>query len=244
MSSKYLGQPFDIHGGGLDLRFPHHENEIAQSEAAYGKKFVNYWMHAGMLNIDGEKMSNSLGNFIEIPDVLKNHDPMAVRYWRATVHYRSVIDYTDKHIQAAATALGRLRNAIARFELDSKGKKGSINVDAKGKFSKALEDDFNLPEAVAVLWEVVKSKQIKAADKQATLYDFDTVLGLRLDESSKNGEKITKGMKKKIEQLMKERDEARKKKDWDRSDEIRKELLDMKVKVEDTPNGSKWMVVS
>jgi cysteinyl-tRNA synthetase len=190
MSRKYLGQPIDIHGGALDLKFPHHENEIAQSEAAYDKKFVNYWMHAGLLNVDGRKMSKSFGNFINIPQLLEKYDPMVLRYWRATVHYRSSINYEDKIMESAKSALNKLRDAVLRWhrktlkqgvkKADGKTEQkqdrkrvqdqdnvkpdnlaitGKVLKGYKEEFIEALEDDFAMPEAVAVLWEVVNDSE-------------------------------------------------------------------------------------
>jgi cysteinyl-tRNA synthetase len=241
MSKKHLGQPFDIHGGAMDLRFPHHENEIAQSEATYGTEFVKYWMHAGLLKVEGEKMSNSLGNFIEIPDVLDKYDPMVLRYWRATVHYRSEINYSEKLIDSAKSALGRLRDAVRNMK--SAGGKGQVIGKYHDRFVRALEDDFNTPEAVAVLWEVVKDREEADEDRLATILDFDRVLGLRLDEIDPVEDKIDGETKSKVERLVVEREEARKNGDWGDADRIRKELSELNVEVEDTPDGPVWKVV-
>lgn len=239
MAEKYLGQPFDIHGGGLDLKFPHHENEIAQSEAANGKQFVNYWMHAGLLKVDGQKMSNSLGNFIVIPDVLKKYDPMVLRYWRATVQYRSEINYSDENMASAKVAFEKLlRNVRGLKSSDEKG--GEINTDMRNKFIEVLEDDFNMPKAIAVLWDVVKSKDLSSEDKLATVLDFDRVFGLGLGDADEVEQKMTEEMKSKIERLIKERDEAREKKDWDKADELRVELDKLGVVIEDTDGGTVW----
>ncbi|MBN2101171.1 cysteine--tRNA ligase [Candidatus Dojkabacteria bacterium] len=238
MSSKYLGMPFDIHGGALDLRFPHHENEIAQSEAATGKEFVKYWMHAGILKVDGQKMSKSLGNFINIPEILEKYDPMVLRYWRATVHYRSEINYQESTIEAAKAALGKLRGYVAGWR--AAGGVGKVDSKFRSEFVKALEDDFGLPEAVAVLWKVVKSGKMSDADKLATVLDFDRVLGLGLAEFKGDEKQVTKDTKLKIDKLVKERDLARKDKDWNRADEIRGELDKMGVIIEDTDDGSVW----
>jgi cysteinyl-tRNA synthetase len=242
MSRKHLGQPFDIHGGALDLRFPHHENEIAQSEATYDTEFVKYWMHAGLLKVDGEKMSKSLGNFIEVPDVLKKYDPMVVRYWRATVHYRSEINYSDDLVDAAGIALGRLRSAVKPLKR-SAGEKGTVSSGHKKRFEQALEDDFNTPEAVAVLWEAVKTKDLSDTDKLATIMDFDRVFGLGLDEVKSDEAELGQKLKAKIEQLIKERETARADGKWERADEIRDELADRGVELEDTPEGTVWKIV-
>jgi len=239
MAEKYLGQPFDIHGGGLDLKFPHHENEIAQSEAANGKQFVNYWMHAGLLKVDGQKMSNSLGNFIVIPDVLKKYDPMVLRYWRATVQYRSEINYSDENMDSAKVAFDKLSRYVHDLK-SSEGKAGEINVDLRNRFVEALEDDFNMPKAIAVLWDVVKSEDLSSEDKLATVLDFDRVFGLGLKDTDEVEQKITEEMKSKVERIVRERDEAREKKNWDKADELRGELDKLGVVIEDTDSGTVW----
>ncbi len=240
MSKKYLGQPFDIHGGGMDLKFPHHENEIAQSEAAFDEKFVNYWMHAGLLNVNGEKMSKSAGNYIEIPDLLKKFEPMVLRYWRATVHYRSKINFSEELMESAKVALDKLRGLIQTWVSETAGKKGKVDKDAQKSFIEALQDDFNTPKAVAVLWDVARSEKLSSADKLATILDFDKVLGLKLDEIKTVEQRITDELKKKIEQLVQERDSARANKDWKKADELRKAIEDLGVEIIDTPEGTKW----
>src|SRR5918996_408217 len=152
MSTKYLGQPFDIHGGGQDLQFPHHENEIAQSEGAYQTKFVNYWMHNGFVRIDNEKMSKSLGNFFTVREVLAKFDAEVVRFFIARAHYRSPLNYSDQHLDDAKHALTRLYTALKGFNVDT----GPIdwNEPHAARFREAMNDDFNTPEAVAVLFEL------------------------------------------------------------------------------------------
>jgi cysteinyl-tRNA synthetase len=258
MSHKYLGQPFDIHGGAIDLRFPHHENEIAQSEAAHDKKFVNYWMHAGLLNVDGVKMGKSVGNFINIPELLEQYDPIVLRYWRASVHYRSSINYQDESMQSAKAAVENLRAKIIRWKNDfdqassSEVKKSEsldlvdtikkdISFEYKEKFKKALADDFALPKAISILWEVVGDDDLSDKEKLATVLDFDKVLGLGLLEYlQQREEKLDLQTTKKIEELIEKREEARANKDWDLADEIRDELSNMGVVLEDTEKGTKW----
>lgn len=239
MSRKYLGQPFDIHGGALDLRFPHHENEIAQSEATYGSEFVKYWMHAGLLKVEGEKMSKSLGNFIEIPEVLKRYDPMVVRYWRATVHYRSEISYADTLMDAAGRALVKLQTAVRALKGSAKGR-GKADSESKEKFVQALEDDFNMPQAVALLWEVVKDRDLSEEDRLATILDFDRVFGFGLKELDPDEEEIDPKAKVKIEQLVKERELARAERKWKLADDLRDELASLGVELEDTQDGTSW----
>jgi cysteinyl-tRNA synthetase len=243
MSHKYLGQPIDIHGGAIDLRFPHHENEIAQSEAAHDNQFVNYWMHAGLIKVDGKKMSKSLGNFVNIPELLEKYDPMVLRYWRATVHYRSSINYQEDIMDSAKSALMKLRKSVVRWrqESESEDDNGKIDTDAKQAFVEALENDFGLPEAVGVMWNVVRNQDLSSADKLATVLDFDRVLGLGLKDYSKV-EKRAEVDTSKIDRLIAEREQARNDKDWDRADEIREQLDEMGVVLEDTPEGTVWQV--
>jgi cysteinyl-tRNA synthetase len=275
MSRKYLGQPIDIHGGALDLKFPHHENEIAQSEAAYDKKFVNYWMHAGLLNVDGRKMSKSFGNFINIPQLLEKYDPMVLRYWRATVHYRSSINYEDKIMESAKSALNKLRDAVLRWhrktlkqgvkKADGKTEQkqdrkrvqdqdnvkpdnlaitGKVLKGYKEEFIEALEDDFAMPEAVAVLWEVVNDSEASGSDKLATVLDFDRVLGLGLEDYiyAKSLGNVDDKFKKKVEALIKKRNQARDAKDWEKADELRDKLSEMDIIIEDTADGTVWRI--
>lgn len=240
MSRRFLGQPFDIHGGALDLRFPHHENEIAQSEAAYDAPLANIWMHAGLLKVNGQKMSRSAGNFFEIPNILEKYDALVLRYWRATVRYRSEINYSDELMESAKTALSKLRSIVLSLK-DKAGKsKGTVNKAAQKRFIDVLEDDFNMPEAVAVLWEVTKDAKISDADKLATILDFDRVLGVGLADVRETEHKTPVKTKNKIEQLIAERNDARANKDWETADRIRKELDELRVVIIDTPDGTTW----
>ncbi|MBN1618792.1 cysteine--tRNA ligase [Candidatus Dojkabacteria bacterium] len=243
MSEKYLGQPFDIHGGALDLRFPHHENEIAQSEAANDKKFVNWWMHAGLLNVNGKKMGKSNHNFVIIPDMLKDYDPMVIRYWRATVHYRSEINYDKSVLEPAQKALQRLRNYVTKLWIEVKGKLGEVDPDMKAQFEEKLSEDFNTPQAVAILWAVVKSKDISSKNKLATILDFDKVFAFNLKEFTQSDHKISDDLTEKIEQLVREREEARSNKDWDMADKLRGEIENLGVTLEDTATGPVWNIV-
>jgi cysteinyl-tRNA synthetase len=248
MSKKYLGQPFDIHGGAVDLKFPHHENEIAQSEAAFDKKFVNYWMHAGLINVDGRKMSKSFGNFVNIPELLEKYDPMVLRYWRATVHYRSSINYEEEIIEGAKSALAKLRDTLLRwyqrigYESLEEIKKGEVNAHYKEEFVKALENDFAMPEAVAIVWEVVGDQDMDQADKLSTVLDFDKVLGLQLKDFMKRKLEtgIAESKEEEIEKMIHKRETAREEKDWQEADKIRDQLIEMGVEIEDTEDGTLW----
>ena len=170
MSSKYLGLPFDIHGGGMDLIFPHHENEIAQAEAAYGKGFAKYWLHSGMLKVRGEKMSKSLGNIINVRDALKQWDAEVLRFFFASYHYRSPADFSEKAIEMAERGVERINRVMERLKEIAGNASGKVNklnekekeyynaiLDFRKKFEEAMDDDFNTPEAIASIFDFVKA---------------------------------------------------------------------------------------
>lgn len=246
MSTCCLGETFDIHGGGPDLVFPHHENEIAQSEAATGKTYAETWMHAGAVRVDGEKMSKSLGNFFTIREVLEKYPAEVVRYLLVASHYRSPINYSEDNLKEA-------RGALERFYL---ALKGLPEVKAVGgeeyvtRFTDAMNDDFNTPEACAVLFEMVReinrlkeTDQTVAAGLATQLKQLASVLGVLqlnpddfLQGSASNSEVDVA----KIEALINERLEARANKDWAASDRIRDELKDMGVIIEDSKGGTTW----
>ena len=240
MAMHELGEEFDIHGGGLDLQFPHHENEIAQSEAASGKPFAHYWIHAGLLQINGEKMAKSTGNFLTISDVLKKHHPEVIRYFLMSSHYRSPLNYSDDTMQLALKGISRLYQTIKDFDL-------SHNIEGLdprwlGRFNDAMNDDFNTPVALSVLFdlshEVNKTNEIRLA---ATLKQLAGVLGL-LQGSPTDFFKlgVDDAEKVRIAQLIAERTEARVTKNWARSDEIRTLLLNEGIELEDGPEGTVW----
>lgn len=242
MAMQELGEQFDIHGGGLDLQFPHHENEIAQSEAASEKPFANYWLHVGMLQVNNEKMAKSVGNFFTIEDVLKKHHPEAIRYFLLSSHYRSPLNYSEENLHNARKALARLYQSIKDIRLDD-----SLTLHEKweAEFAAAMNDDFNTPVALAVLFEL--SHEInKTRDPQLalTLKHLAGVLGLMqsnpldflqagLNEEDKGG----------IEQLIQERLQARANKDWARADEIRDSLAKSGIELLDGPQGTTWRKV-
>ncbi len=242
MSECHLGNHFDIHGGGQDLQFPHHENEIAQSEAAHDCTFVNYWMHNGFVRVDDEKMSKSLGNFFTIRDVLKKYDAEVVRFFILRAHYRSPLNYSDKHLDDAKQALTRLYTALRGINVDTRYDEQDVSAI---NFKAAMDDDFNTPEAVAVLFDLAnelnKTRDMKVA---AQLKGLANVLGLlnRDPESffqagtlDLDGE-----MTNQIEKLITARTEAKKAKNFVEADKIRQDLLSQGVILEDSPQGTTW----
>lgn len=236
MSMEYLSgersRTIDIHTGGVDLLFPHHENEIAQSEAATGKKFVNVWMEGEHLLVDGEKMAKSLGNIFTLADVSKkSFDPIALRYLFLTAHYRSKLNFTWKSLQSAQNALDNLREEVVQWDDPKIGCAGYEN-----DFRDAIKSDLDMPKAISVMWEMVKSDYPTSARHQSLLV-MDKVLGLGLDKIEK--QELPAGAKKLIEK----REELRKTGKFEESDKLRKELLAMGVEIEDTAHGPKWKVV-
>jgi cysteinyl-tRNA synthetase len=225
MSMKYLGEHFDVHTGGIDHIPVHHTNEIAQSQSATGKPFVNYWMHNEFVNVDGEKMSKSLGNIITLTNVIeKGFSPLAYRYWLLTAHYRTLVNFTWEALGGAQTALDKLHNHFLEYGNDI----GEVNVEYKEKFTEYINDDLNTPKAIALLWELVKDRIVSEADKKATMLDFDRVLGLGFEEVK------PEEVPKEILKLVEEREEARETKDWAKSDVLREEIHKKGFEVLDT----------
>lgn len=230
MSSKYLGQPFDIHTGAIDLIPIHHNNEIAQSEAAYGKKFVNYWLHNEFLVVGNDKMSKSKGSFVTL-QTLKDESisPLAYRYWLLTAHYRSPINFTLEAVRASQNALVRLLKTVMNYP-----KGGAVIPAYKEKFTAFINDDLNTPQALALAWELISDTSQSDADKRATLLDFDEVFGLKLDAIP---EIKDEAIPPEISALAETREEARKAKDWAKADALRKEIEDRGYTIKDTTNG-------
>ena len=256
MSTKYLGDTIDIHGGGQDLEFPHHENEIAQSEAKTGKKFVNYWLHNGFVTVgkDQEKMSKSLHNFVTVHDILKEVDPQVLRFFMASVQYRRQINYSAENLQQAATILDRFKNTLVninyRLEDDTPSKDSDELAKAiaktNEKFEVAMDDDFNVQNALTAIYDLLPIVNANAnaekADKKS-LKLFKDKLSAWLLVFGIDTEKLcsqSAGSNDKIDQLVKKRDEARKKKDWATSDQIRDQLKEMGITIQDTPQGTRW----
>ena len=248
MSMRYLGETIDIHTGGVDLIFPHHENEIAQSEAATGKKFVRFWMHNEWLLVDGKKMSKSLGNFYTLHDIIeKNFDPIAFRYLVLSAHYRTQMNFTFKSLEKASKTVDKLNDFMLRIK-ETKGPKAynekihMFIVKTKKEFERCMDDDLNTPKALATIFSLVSfvNKEIdrKSADKKSLreVHDFlrsvDKVLGIFSEEKVE----LTKEEKK----LISERSEARKKGNFKRADEIRAILKQKGIILEDTPEGVRF----
>ena len=250
MSTGCLGNHFDIHGGGLDLQFPHHENEIAQSEAATGEKFVNVWMHNGFVRVDEEKMSKSLGNFFTIREVLKKYDPEVVRFFILNSHYRSPLNYSDKHLDEAKAALTTLYTALR--DLDAT--EAASDTDYDQRFTAAMDDDFNTPEAIAVLFDLAREiNRLRNTDVSqvgqlaAVLKRLADYLGLLARESDaflqggQGGDAGGEGLSSDaIEALITQRLAARANKDWAESDRIRDELAAQGIVLEDGADGTTW----
>jgi cysteinyl-tRNA synthetase len=242
MSTALLGRTFDIHGGGEDLQFPHHENEIAQSEGAHGGRFVNYWMHNGFVRVDDEKMSKSLGNFFTIREVLARYDAEVVRFFILRAHYRSPLNYSDKHLDEARSGLARLYTALKGAPAASAG---AIDWSAPhaARFRAAMDDDFNTPEAVAVLFELANDvNRTGAAAAAGLLRQLGSVLGLlgRPAEVFLQGGPAGEWTTDRIEAAIAARNAARKGRNFAEADRIRKELLDAGVALEDSPQGTSW----
>lgn len=225
MSHSILGLPLDIHGGGQDLIFPHHEDEIAQSEAAYETKFANYWVHNGMVNVDKVKMSKSLGNFKTIKDILKKYDGTVIRYFVISTHYRKPTDFSKETLDNAKTSYNRLKNIISKIKDDEKTNKKYLK-----EFRDAMDDDLNTPNALQALWKLIRDK--KAEGKFQTIKKMDEVFGLNLLEK----EKIE--IPTKVKKLVDDREKTREDGNWKKSDLIRDKIAKLGYSVSDTAEGS------
>lgn len=246
MSQKYLGDTFDIHGGGQDLKFPHHENEIAQSEGATGKTFANYWMHNGYINIDNRKMSKSLGNFFTVRDISKEFDLLAVRLFMLSSHYRNPINFSRDLIVQAEAALSRIANCREnlRFVAEAGKSEAKKELDLESfrqRFIDAMDDDLNTADAIGVIFDLVKelntafSQGGDAAQAKEGLGMLDELLGVLGLIKEEREEEIPS----EIQALAEERAEARKAKDWVRADAIRDQLKEAGYELKDTPEGVK-----
>lgn len=253
MAKKYLGETIDIHAGGQDLAFPHHENEIAQSEALTGKTFARYWMHNGYINIDNEKMSKSLGNFVLVHDIIQKHDPQVLRFFMLSVHYRHPINYSDELLENTRSGLERIKTSYHNLK---HRKEASVNLTDNNQewidkitalhkqFIKDMDDDFNTANAVSILFDLSKLANYYLMEKNTAVEvidaftaEFETlfeVLGLSLEEA--NGELLDE----EIEKLIEERQQARKERNFELADKIRDQLKEMNIILEDTPQGIRW----
>ena len=252
MSTKYLGETLDIHAGGQDLIFPHHENEIAQSEGASGKPFARYWLHNGFINIENEKMSKSLGNFFTVRDISRNYDLEIIRFFMLSAHYRNPVNFSREMLEQAKNGLIRLYNAkrdlehaaenADREDMSREEREKAEELEGyRKRFNEAMEDDLNTADALSVIFELVRD--INAYIKQGTsagfakwalgfLMEFAGVLGLLSKQQGR--------LDQEIEDLVAERERARKRKDWALADKIRDDLKERGIIIEDTPQGAKW----
>ncbi len=248
MSTHHLGNHFDIHGGGMDLTFPHHENEIAQSEGANNCSFVNTWMHVGFVNINNEKMSKSLNNFFTIRDVLEKYDGETIRYFLISSHYRSPLNFSDKNLTTAESALTRLYTAIRGLSASTKAmNQVSMHFDYEKRFNEALDDDFNTPIALSILFEIAKhanTERENDKDQAGALSELLIKLGNHIgimehdaDDYLKRGIELSDA---KIDEKIHQRESARASKDFAMSDQIRDELLALGIILEDSINGTTW----
>jgi len=263
MSRRFLGETFDIHGGGKDLIFPHHENEIAQSEAAHGKPFARYWMHNGFVNIDNEKMSKSLNNFLMVKDILESYHPESVRLFLLSSHYRSPIDFSDQNLKESEKALEKIYGVLKRLDQES-GLADSYRAAATGNywqaFCEAMDDDFNTAKGVGILFNLVKEanrmldedkKSLKAKGVLVTLMtdliQMASILGILqqpwhsfFEERANNQLRNMAISAEAIDALVAERAAARNNKDWKRADEIRNQLEEIGILLEDKDDGTHW----
>ncbi|WP_066390054.1 cysteine--tRNA ligase [Neobacillus mesonae] len=251
MAKKYLGETIDIHAGGQDLTFPHHENEIAQSESLSGKTFANYWMHNGYINIDNEKMSKSLGNFVLVHDIIKKHNPQVLRFFMLSVHYRNPINYSEELLESTKAAFERL---ITSYQNLKHRKEASTNLTdnnqqwfdqiagLRRQFIEAMDDDFNTALAISVLFELSKLANYYLLEKNTAVEVIDTfiaefetlfaVIGLSLEQEEMLDEEI--------DALIEQRIQARKNRNFQLADQIRDQLKEMNIILEDTPQGTRW----
>lgn len=240
MSCRLLGESFDIHGGGADLQFPHHENEIAQSEGASGKPLARFWMHNGFVRIDNEKMSKSLGNFFTIRQVLESYDAETVRFFIVRAHYRSALNYSDAHLDDARQSLKRLYLSLTAFQ-DVPSVLPDWSADSGQRFKAAMDDDFATPEAIAVLFELAAEiNRTHSIALAAQLKALGGVLGL-LQQHPATYLQAGKGLDESfVLQQIEQRIQAKISKDFARADQIRKDLLASGVVLKDSPQGTSW----
>ena len=247
MSTNCLGNHFDIHGGGMDLQFPHHENEIAQSEGATGEKFVNLWMHNGFVRVDEEKMSKSLGNFFTVREVLVRYRPEIIRFFILSSHYRSPLNYSDEQLDEAGAALTRLYTALRGVD----SVEADIDSEYKNRFEQAMDDDFNTPVALSVLFDLARELNREKGKSNGnermlagSLKSLANILGILQDAPDsflQGGGSVDNGLSEEIiAQLIQARIDAKKNKDWATADRIRDELKEQGIALEDVQGGTNW----
>ena len=241
MSFQNLGQHFDIHGGGPDLLFPHHENEIAQSECSSGSKFANYWLHSGLLKINGEKMSKSLGNFAMLKDLFISYHPEVLRYYLISSHYRSSLNFDPESLNQAKSALTRLYQALASVE----GEGGELDQSMVNQFSVVMNDDLNTPEALSLLFQLAKlinssSDSIQKIKYGSTLKELSGILGLLEDDPKTFFQFGATLSDKEIDQQIALRNTARDAKDFQTADQIRDSLIEKGIILDDSSEGTTW----
>ncbi|WP_101875956.1 cysteine--tRNA ligase [Lachnoclostridium edouardi] len=253
MSKKYLGEQIDIHAGGEDLIFPHHENEIAQSESANGKEFARYWMHNGFLNIDNKKMSKSLGNFFTVREIGEKYDLQVLRFFMLSAHYRSPLNFSADLMEASKNSLERILNCTGKLddllknasgeELQDKEQEGKKELDnLVGKYEAAMEDDFNTADGISAIFEIVKLANSTADENSSKVYvsQLRNTIGKLCDVLGIITEKKEEILDSEIEEMIAARQQARKNKDFALADQIRGELLNKGIILEDTREGVKW----
>lgn len=257
MANKFLGETIDIHSGGQDLIFPHHENEIAQSECANGKPFANYWMHNGYININNQKMSKSLGNFFTVRDIAKKYDYEIIRFFMLSAHYRNPVNFSDVLMEQAKSAVERVYTCIGNLKfLLENGENRPLNdaeqelsqqVDAcRQKFIDAMDDDLNTADAIAAIFDIVYAANTALSNEQKNAVSVvEKALGAILELGGVLGlfQKQEQDIDAEIEALIEERNAARKEKNWARADEIRDQLKAMHIELKDTPMGVKWSYI-
>ncbi|MGM7724562.1 cysteine--tRNA ligase [uncultured Metabacillus sp.] len=251
MAKKYLGDTIDIHAGGQDLTFPHHENEIAQSEALNDKPFARYWMHNGYININNEKMSKSLGNFVLVHDIIKEIDPQVVRFFMLSVHYRNPINFSQELLESTANAFERLTTSYTNLQhrknsstnlTDNNDEWLSKIYDYRQQFKKEMDDDFNTANAISVLFDLSKQANYYLQEQNTS----EEVIQAFLDEFDQLGEVLgvkfasTELLDEEIEEMINQRIQARKDRNFALADEIRDKLKDLNIILEDTPQGTRW----
>lgn len=252
MAKKYLGETIDIHAGGQDLTFPHHENEIAQSEALTGKTFANYWLHNGYIQIDNEKMSKSLGNFVLVHDIIKQIDPQVLRFFMLSVHYRNPINFSQELLESAKSGLDRIRTAYENLSYRKEVSTGLTDSNEEWlkviegiheQFIVEMDDDINTANAISVLFDLAKQANIYLRESQtspevinAFTRQFESLAGVLGITLQKEKELLDE----EIEELLQKRIDARKNRDFALADQIRDQLKDMNIVLEDTPQGTRW----